>query len=224
MKNSFILHNSYFRKFRNLTLEQKGSLLEALFNYSIDKVPYSGDDPLVCLAFDVVRVDMDVNQEKYEQTCEKNKENILKRWNTTVYDRIQTNTNHTDIGYRIKDKGNRKEDNKIVSKDTSASTEVKGKSSSDINDLIGYLQDKLGCTLEGSSKTNRQYCWNLIRRIKKDYPDKPVVQAIKIIIDAGLEDGFHAKNITGYKYLFYNYQKIIRGRQRVSGDVVRIKL
>jgi hypothetical protein len=38
------------------------------------------------------------DDKKYKEVCEKNRENVKKRWNknTTVYDRIQSNTNGYD--------------------------------------------------------------------------------------------------------------------------------
>jgi len=90
----------------------------------------------------------------------------------------------------------------------------------DINECIDHFKESIGVELEGSSKSNRQYCYNLIGRMKKSYPKRDPVEAIELIIDAGLKDGFHAKNLTGFKYLFYNYQKIINSHSMKKGGVV----
>jgi len=59
----------------------------------------------VSFCFDVVRYDMDANNEKYEKMCERQRANVQKRWNnrntndTTVYHGIPpytTDTKHTD--------------------------------------------------------------------------------------------------------------------------------
>lgn len=78
----------------------------------------------------------------------------------------------------------------------------------DINECMKYLQDKIGASLDGSVKENRQYCYNLIRKMKKDYPDTEPVDQIKMLIDVAMQDKFHSKNITGFRYLYYNTQRI----------------
>ena len=45
--------------------------------------------------------------------------------------------------------------------------------------------------------------------MKNDYPDKDPINLIHSLIDFGIEDKWHGKNITSFKYLFYNAQKII---------------
>ena len=79
----------------------------------------------------------------------------------------------------------------------------------DINVLSEYLQTHIGGSLDGSVKENRQYANLLINRFKKDYPTRDSVELIKIVIDRGVADRFHAKNLTNFKYLYYNAQKII---------------
>ena len=45
------------------------------------------------MAFDFIRADIDAAGEKYKAKCEKNRENVEKRWSGTAeYDRIRTNT------------------------------------------------------------------------------------------------------------------------------------
>lgn len=106
----------------------------------------------------------------------------------------------------------------IISKDISKPSF----GNSDINDLTLYFSEKLGASLDGSVKINRQYASNLIRKIKKDYPDKDPVQAIKVIIDLAIGDDFHSKNATGFKYLFYNAQKIIASYKQKKNILLKI--
>jgi len=42
------------------------------------------------------------------------------------------------------------------------------------------------------------------------YPDTEAIDNMKLLIDIGLQDRFHRKNITSFKYLFYNAQRIIQ--------------
>ena len=79
----------------------------------------------------------------------------------------------------------------------------------DINKVLEYLKTQIGGTPDGSVKENRQYANLLINRFKKDYPYKPPADLVCSLIDFGLRDSFHQKNITSFKYLFYNAQKII---------------
>lgn len=88
-----------------------------------------------------------------------------------------------------------------------------------INEIISYLKNKIGTTLDSSEKENRQYCLLLIRKIKKDYPDKETIKTIKALIDVGLSDDFHSKNITNIKYLYYNTQKIIMSYKAVNNKI-----
>lgn len=80
----------------------------------------------------------------------------------------------------------------------------------DINNLVKYLETHIGGSLDGTIKENRNYAHLLLGRFKKDYPNRNPVELIKIMIERGLADRFHAKNITGFKYLYYNAMKIIQ--------------
>lgn len=105
MKNSIVLYFQQYEAIKGLPYECKGILLDAVFAYAMTgNVP---DDlpPLVSMAFSFIRTAMDIDSEKYEKRCEKNKENIRKRWKdsnekgSNEYERIpeiQTDTNHTD--------------------------------------------------------------------------------------------------------------------------------
>ena len=59
------------------------------------------------MLFEIIRSDIDADKKKYAERCERNRENISKRWNTTEYERIRSNTNdtkHTDRIGKDKDK------------------------------------------------------------------------------------------------------------------------
>lgn len=86
--------------------------------------------------------------------------------------------------------------------------EGNGYGNKDINTCIEYFQKKLGASLDGSVQENRRYCYNLIRKMKKDYPDIAPVEQVKMLIDLAMQDRFHSKNATSFKYLFYNVQRI----------------
>lgn len=92
----------------------------------------------------------------------------------------------------------------------------------DISELMSYLKEAVGGQLDGTEQKNRQYCYNLIRRFKKAYPDLDPVVQIKLLIDVGIEDPFHSKNLTSFQYLFYNYVKIIKQSSARFNSVVHI--
>lgn len=80
----------------------------------------------------------------------------------------------------------------------------------DINTIYAFLKEKLGGTPDGSQKENRRFAYLLFNKFKKDYPDKNPVELVKFLIEAGLGDNFHGKNITNFKYLYYHSQAIIQ--------------
>lgn len=106
---SFILYDSLAVQTESMTDSQLGKLLRCIFAYrKTGEVPDPNDDPMVWAIFGFVRSHLDENEEKYRQTCQKNRENVQKRWRkqeqesscTTVYDRNQSlppNTNDTKL-------------------------------------------------------------------------------------------------------------------------------
>lgn len=93
MNDSFILYTSDYQLIEGLTDEQLGQLTRALFTYARD-----GDvinlEPVVRMAFVFIKDKIDRNQAKYQKKCERNRENIRKRWN-------KSNTNDTKGNERI---------------------------------------------------------------------------------------------------------------------------
>jgi hypothetical protein len=114
---------------------------------------------------------------------------------------------------------NKIKENKInISKDIDKSSSYGNK---DINTCIEYLKEKVGGQLDGTQKENRQYCYNLIRKVKKGYPELDPIEQIQMIIDVAVKDKFHSQNATGFKYLYYNFVKIAKSynAKKNSGGV-----
>ena len=113
MSESFILYTSDYQLIEGLTDEQIGQLSRALFIYARDGEVINLE-PVVRMAFAFIKDKIDRNQQKYQKKCERNRENIRKRWNksntndtkeneriptdTNVYERIPTDTTryHSD--------------------------------------------------------------------------------------------------------------------------------
>lgn len=97
-KKSFILYVEYEKYFKLLPPIQQARLIEALFAKLKDEDVSEIKSKMntACeMAFEFMSTQMDYDAKKYEQVCDKNRQNILKRWNkedTTEYDRIRNDT------------------------------------------------------------------------------------------------------------------------------------
>ena len=112
MNDSFILYTSYYAIIEGLTDEQLGQLTRALFIYARDREVIKLE-PVVRMAFSFIKDNIDRNADKYQKKCERNRENIRKRWekkhtedttersDTTEYERIPSNTNVYEEKSRI---------------------------------------------------------------------------------------------------------------------------
>lgn len=130
MNDSFILYTSYYAIIDGLTDEQLGQLTRALFIYARDGKTIKLE-PVVRMAFSFIKDNIDRNADKYQKKCERNRENIRKRWekkhaedttertDTTEYERIPSNTNVYEEKSRIPyDNDNDNEYDNDVSKET----------------------------------------------------------------------------------------------------------
>ena len=115
-KKSFMMSYDHQALFQQLTDEQAGKLIKAIYAYEIESIYPTFDDPLLNAFFaGVFKNFLDAHKAQYEKKCRQNAENVAKRWNkskhvecsvnetiqndTNVYERIrkiQTNTKHTD--------------------------------------------------------------------------------------------------------------------------------
>ena len=102
---SFLLYTDQSVPLEKLSNEQKGKLLQAMFDWQLGK-PVTFDDPIVDVVFSFFEQTFKRDEEKYAAKCEKARESVRKRWNTkvnepvqtdtNVYERIQDDTNHTN--------------------------------------------------------------------------------------------------------------------------------
>lgn len=113
MNDSFILYTSDYQLIEGLADEQLGQLTRALFIYARDGEVINLE-PVVRMAFVFIKDKIDRNQQKYQKKCERNRENIRKRWN-------KSNTNDT-------------KENERIPNDTSVYERIP-------NDTIRYLSD-----------------------------------------------------------------------------------
>lgn len=149
-----------------------------------------------------------VNWCKYQENEEQNAKQIKNRLKT---DRKQNKTYKNDK--------NEENDENDIPKGIGESVQ---RGNSDINECVSYLQNKLGTSLDGTVKENRQYCYNLLRKMRKDYPESSPVDNVKLLIETALRDKFHSRNSTGFKYLYYNTQKISASFKKNKGNSVAV--
>ena len=122
-RDGFVIYSSYAEKFEDLTDEQFGKLIRSVCDYQKTGVMPKIEDKSIRIAFKVIKYELDVNSQKYEEICEKRKKAIQARWekktesdedtkNTNEYKCIEVNTNDTD-----KDKEKEKDKVKVKEKD-----------------------------------------------------------------------------------------------------------
>ncbi len=114
-KDSLILYYGLYEDLQNLTKTEIADVILAAFNYEINGVLPELKSRSARIVFRNIAKSLDINKEKYEETCKKNRDNINKRWEsekTAVgeeYDRIRSyttvsngssfNTKNTDTVY-----------------------------------------------------------------------------------------------------------------------------
>ena len=141
MNDSFILYTSYYALIEGLTDEQLGQLTRAIFLYARDGETIKLE-PVVRMAFSFIKDNIDRNADKYQKKCERNRENIRKRWekkhaedttersDTTEYERIPSNTNVYEEKSRIPyDNDNEYVNDNVYDNDNDVSKETDNKPS-----------------------------------------------------------------------------------------------
>lgn len=97
-RKSFLVYGDIEEALEEMTNEEAGILFKTMVGYFL-----TGEESELSRALKFawipIKKQMDRDQERYDRICEKNRENIRKRWNkkdTTVYDRIPTDTKNTN--------------------------------------------------------------------------------------------------------------------------------
>lgn len=120
-KKSFIMHEEWLSMFAALPDADAGAIIKAMIKYTT--TGSAGDvQPLHGGILAMLIEGYEKDTARYMETCERNRENVRKRWeqrNTTVYDRIQSNTNEYETirNHTDKDKDKEKDLDKDKEKD-----------------------------------------------------------------------------------------------------------
>lgn len=104
-QKGFIVYKDLHAVVDELTDEQAGQLFRGMIKYFNEgKEPKF--DGVLKFVFIPIKQQMDRDSEKYDEKCEKNRENIKKRWakekSTAEYDGIQTHTKDTNTNTNTK--------------------------------------------------------------------------------------------------------------------------
>lgn len=146
-QKGFVVYGDYKSVIDELDNEQAGQLFKAMLDYFVNETVPDFRDALK-IAFIMIKQQMDRDANKYQKKCEKNRENINKRWNknnTTVYDRIRTDTNYTNTNTK-------KDKNKDKNKDTDKESRLERD-----NDIIPSLLKFMNNETGGSYKETDQF-------------------------------------------------------------------
>ena len=106
----FVSYHSYLKSIEPLNDAECGRLYRACLIYSM-----TGEEPDLRgnerFLFPMMKAQIDMDKEKYAAKCDRQRENINKRWNTTVYNGIPTYTNDTKENEKENEKENDKKEN-----------------------------------------------------------------------------------------------------------------
>ena len=96
--------NIYFDTFEHiemLTMEQRGELFTALYEYAINEKTTEFDNGMVKMAFSFMKAQIARDFEKYREKCEKLRKNIKTRYSkdesTNVYNCSQKENESTNV-------------------------------------------------------------------------------------------------------------------------------
>ncbi len=112
-KGGLILYEQQYEAIRDLSLMDKGLLLDVVFQYHMNGIIPQDLPPMVKMAFSFIRTSIDIDKDKYLKKCAQNRENAAKRWdadNADASDGMQSDaTDANNSNYKIIPDTNKKE-------------------------------------------------------------------------------------------------------------------
>ena len=86
-KNNFILYHEDYSMIEELSDEDVGNIIKSIFKYCINnEIPKYEKGTVRSMVFKHIQRSIDINNEKYEEKCRRNREKSLKRWKKIIYD------------------------------------------------------------------------------------------------------------------------------------------
>ena len=142
----FCAYHSYIKQCKGLSDSELGRLFRALLEYSASgKVPELNGRESV--AFDFMSANIDRDAESYKDTCNRNRENISKR-----YERIRANTTEYET---YQEKEEEKEKEELLKKDIS--NEISKKSTLQKKFVPPTVEEVASYCLERKNKVDAAY-------------------------------------------------------------------
>ena len=142
----FCAYHSYIKQCKGLSDGELGRLFRALLEYSVSgKVPELNGRESV--AFDFMSANIDRDAESYKDTCNRNRENISKR-----YERIRPNTT---VYETYQEKEEEKEKEELLKKDIS--NEISKKSTRQKKFVPPTVEEVAAYCLERKNKVDAAY-------------------------------------------------------------------
>lgn len=123
-KKGVIMYYDLLEQLQDFSDESFGKIARAMIEYDKNGTLPNFEGELK-IAFKFIKLSIDRNKEEYEQKCEKNRDNALKRWNANGCERIQTDAINADT-----DKDN------DIDKDIDKDNDNNKNKEETINDLI----------------------------------------------------------------------------------------
>ena len=188
---SFMLYKEWGEYINMLDDRQAGLLFKALFEFVINEKEASLEG-MTAMAYAVMRNAIDRDGKKWEEKCRANSENINKRWSkqkdTTKYERIGNDTDHTDkdkdkekvkVKEKAKEKDREKENDNVSVSDKEARYSEVDLSEEEMSDLVRQA-DRL---------TVDRYILKIIdwQRRNKKLNSKPYISIKKWIEEDGVK-------------------------------------
>ncbi len=156
-KNTIIVYTDLMEQLEELSYEERGVILTSMIKYQLgEELPNMSK--MLKLVFIPIRQSIDRDNDAYVRKCEKNRENIMKRWNTNVYDSTPEDTNHTDNDNDNENENDNDNDNGIGSEcdnDTSPEPQPTKLTSQEL-DQIRQVWNIQKCTLNIKGFTKKR--------------------------------------------------------------------
>lgn len=110
-RQAFLIMMSQEEIIEDLTDEELGKIFRSIFKYEKNKEIPKFNDRYLNSVFKSFKAQLDFSEENYNKICEKNRQNINKRWNKDEYERIQSNTDVYERNVSYTKNTNIREDN-----------------------------------------------------------------------------------------------------------------
>ena len=192
-KRGVIMYYDVLEQTKSLNDEQFGKLMRAVIEYNEHGTLPTFDEPILEISFNFIKTSVDTNKEKYDERCEKNRQNILVRWNkegknNNSYDGIQSNTNEQKIiqsytndtnknknisSFNEESSFNNINNNKKIQTTSSSNNSSSSNRSSFLKENSPNGDDAVSLPLTDTPKFNKnEYISSLFEKIWAIYPRK----------------------------------------------------